>query len=196
MSNDRKRWPDGCGSSEYRSWEQMKARCYNVKATSYEQYGGRGIRVCTEWRLSFPTFLRDMGRKPAGRHTLERLDSSRGYEPANCVWATPTAQTRNRSNTRLLTVGGVTLPIAEWAERADIKLVTLRSRLTTLSPEDAIARPVKSCRRVKKVFTQCQRGHVLDDDNLRVDAQGRRTCRKCRLLNLKESRRRQAENRT
>jgi hypothetical protein len=50
--------------SEYRSWQSMKARCYNKNHISYKNYGERGITVCNEWLSSFETFLNDLGYKP------------------------------------------------------------------------------------------------------------------------------------
>lgn len=37
------------GKRVYKTWESMKARCYNPNDGKYEKYGGRGIRVCEEW---------------------------------------------------------------------------------------------------------------------------------------------------
>lgn len=80
----------------YRSWEGMKQRCRNPKATGYARYGGAGISVCERW-LKFENFLADMGERPEGT-TLDRIDSSGDYEPGNCRWADRSAQNRNRPN--------------------------------------------------------------------------------------------------
>lgn len=37
------------GKRVYKTWESMKARCYNPNDGKYEKYGGRGIKVCEEW---------------------------------------------------------------------------------------------------------------------------------------------------
>src|SRR3954471_21955448 len=50
----------------YISWVCMKQRCHNENAAFYENYGGRGIRVCERWRNSFRAFLADMGERPQG----------------------------------------------------------------------------------------------------------------------------------
>lgn len=36
--------------SERRIWHRMIDRCHNKKHKLYHRYGGRGIRVCDEWR--------------------------------------------------------------------------------------------------------------------------------------------------
>ena len=80
----------------YRSWDGMKQRCLNPKATGYSRYGGAGVTVCDAW-LTFGNFLADMGERPEGT-TLDRIDPTRGYEPGNCRWATRSVQNRNRPN--------------------------------------------------------------------------------------------------
>ena len=40
----------------YRIWSEMKRRCENSDRPNYRNYGGRGIKVCQEWKNSFETF--------------------------------------------------------------------------------------------------------------------------------------------
>jgi hypothetical protein len=80
---------------EYRAWRSMIARCENPKARGYERYGGRGIKICKEWRDSFQKFFFDMGIRPSNRHSLDRIESNGDYEPGNCRWADKTTQSRN-----------------------------------------------------------------------------------------------------
>lgn len=94
---------------EYSIWRGMRHRC---KSDHHRNYGGRGIRVCDRWN-KFAEFLSDMGPRPSKKHSLERVDNSKGYGPDNCVWATSTEQIRNRRNTVQPDVAKVILEFRE-----------------------------------------------------------------------------------
>jgi hypothetical protein len=67
---------------EYSPWANLNTRCNNPLATGYENYGGRGIKVCERWqgKGGFRNFLDDMGRRPTPSHSIERLDVNGNYE--------------------------------------------------------------------------------------------------------------------
>lgn len=107
----------GTGTTEYKAWEHMRARCNNETHPAYADYGGRGIKVCQQWDYAgggFATFLQDMGFKPSPEYTLDRIDNDLGYEPGNCRWATRAEQNRNRR--------GLTTPEQDQAIRDGIAL--------------------------------------------------------------------------
>ncbi|HEX2753677.1 MAG TPA: hypothetical protein VHP34_11355 [Alphaproteobacteria bacterium] len=81
---------------EYSTWSGMKRRCDNAKSSKFHLYGGRGIKVCDRWKNSFENFLEDMGRRPANKTSIDRINSDGDYEPGNCRWADAVEQNNNR----------------------------------------------------------------------------------------------------
>ena len=75
-------------------WANMLQRCLNPNHPSYDNYGGRGITVCEDWR-SFENFYADMLDPPPGL-SIDRIDVNGNYEPANCRWADTATQAVNR----------------------------------------------------------------------------------------------------
>jgi len=100
------------GTPEYWSWSGMIQRCTNPRNPAFHNYGGRGIKVCKRW-LKFENFFADLGLKPSPKHTLDRINNSRGYSPDNCQWATWKEQNNNRRPKR--TNPWVTSPEAMFA---------------------------------------------------------------------------------
>ena len=78
----------------------MMNRCYNPAAGNYRWYGGRGLKVCDEWRndpWAFFTYVeRELGPKPSSAHSIDRTDNASDYEPGKIKWSTPLEQARNR----------------------------------------------------------------------------------------------------
>lgn len=112
---------------EYKIWASMCQRCYNPKATGYEDYGGRGITVAAEWKESFERFIKDVGQRPGPEYSLDRIDNNLGYFPGNIRWATRKQQQRNMRSNVILTHNGESYSISEWAEKYNMP----RGRLTT-----------------------------------------------------------------
>ncbi len=118
-------------------------RCLNKNATGYSRYGGLGIGICDRW-MTFAKFYADMGDRPKGC-TLDRIDNSKGYYPANCRWSSKRDQCNNRKNNVVLTYCGEAKTVAQWARSAGIRHATLKNRLRLgWSLEKAIRVEVRS----------------------------------------------------
>lgn len=129
-------------SPTYRTWRSMKARCYNPQSLSFKYYGAKGIRICERWE-SFDAFLEDMGERPEGT-SIDRLDSTKNYEPENCRWATTKQQNRNLSTNVILEYRGARRCVSEWAEIAGLSKETLGQRLRSgWCIEKALATPAR-----------------------------------------------------
>lgn len=118
----------------YRTWIDMRRRCYTPSSQRFYTHGARGITVCDEWKDSFDAFFADMGLKPKGR-TIDRIDNDKGYSKENCRWATPKEQARNRRT--CVMIDGK--PLVEWVEGMDITHGTLASRVRRWGAERAIS---------------------------------------------------------
>ena len=126
-------------SPEYIAWMAMKERCLNSKNKGFPGYGGRGITVCDRWKNSFENFIADMGSRPSARHSLDRIDNDRGYEPGNCRWATPEEQQGNRRTCVRLTLNGETTHLAEWSRRLGVPDYMISARIKKGVAFDRIA---------------------------------------------------------
>lgn len=131
------------GTRVYRIWRQMHQRCENPNAEGYENYGGRGIKVCERWN-NFPQFFEDMGQPLTDKHTLDRKKVNEGYSKENCKWATHKEQMQNRRDSHNITAFGKTQCLTAWAEEYGLAITTLKNRLVRakMNPEDALIAPL------------------------------------------------------
>lgn len=126
----------------YVTWRNMLMRCYNPKYQGYRYYAERGIGVCDEWQKDFWAFASHVGDKPTPKHTLDRSDNAKGYEPGNVRWATVQEQRRNTRAASCI-VGGQTL--AEASAATGLRPMTIYTRLRSgLSAEDALSAPKRA----------------------------------------------------
>lgn len=85
----------------YRIWCSIKTRCYNKRRLDYKHYGGRGIRMSSEFKENFKLFFDHVSSLPNYENrermklTLDRVKNSSHYERGNLRWATRKEQANN-----------------------------------------------------------------------------------------------------
>ena len=124
---------------EYQSWAHIKARCFNPKDKDFADYGGRGIKMCERWEKSFEAFFADMGKKPEGMKSIDRIDVNGNYCKENCRWANNYMQSRNKRNNRYLEINGLEMCLSDWATHLGINVSTLIERIREWPLEKALS---------------------------------------------------------
>lgn len=116
----------------HRIWHSMYCRCYYSSTNQYKNYGGKGIKVCDEWKhidgfVNFYNWAINHGYKD--NLTLDRIDNSKDYYPENCRWITPKEQSNHKTNNIYYTFNGKTQTGAQWCEEYGIIYTTFLDRL-------------------------------------------------------------------
>jgi len=172
------------GTPEYRIWSHAKSRCHNPNDAAYQNYGGRGVVMCQEWRESFEAFLAHVGPRPSSAHSIDRYPNNDGnYEPGNVRWATKKEQERNKRTNRVVEYEGVQRTMKEWAEVFGIKYETLIRRVDAYGVDEAFALPPPS----PTAYAGSRRGEdvpwaSLTDDDVRRIRRDREAGVSCRQL--------------
>ena len=141
----------GARTKIYRVWMAARQRCKNPNAPAYHNYGGRGICFDSAWDI-FEIFISDMGYPPKiGKWWLDRIDNDGNYCKANCKWATPVEQGRNKRTNRLVTALGETKSLAEWSELSGLPWTTIRSRIERYGwpADEAVTRPRQAGKKLR-----------------------------------------------
>jgi hypothetical protein len=149
----------------FRLWYEIIRRCTDPKRKAYANYGGRGIRICDEWRQSFVAFrdyVIQLAHCGEEGYSLDRIDNGGNYEPGNLRWATRSEQARNKRNTRWLTYQGKTQSITAWAEELGVKQKVLEKRLRIgWTVERTLSTPLDVRRAIRATIAAASKGLTL-----------------------------------
>lgn len=125
------------GTKIYTCWYNMKQRCCNPNYDRYNDYGGRGIKVCEEWLdkdngfMNFYNWAMQNGYQE--NLSIDRVDNDGNYEPSNCRWTdTHTQRLNQRPRRRKIKFD----PVKDCIEALRMKYY--HREKTRLSKEDII----------------------------------------------------------
>ncbi len=168
----------------YSIYEGIKSRCERKANASYNNYGGRGISICKQWRKDFIVF-RDWANSHGYAENLEidRIDNDGNYEPENCRWVTRQQNAGNKPTVKYFSYFGEMLNFSEAERKYGIGRSTIRSRILRegWTPEDAVKVTPKDIHKRNK---KCAKGHKYDGFNKAKRAKGglRQVCNTCRRI--------------
>ena len=133
----------------YCTWKNMKRRCYSERNKRYANYGGRGIRVCDEWKNDFFAFYEWAIKNGYDDSlTIDRIDVDGDYSPSNCRWATRKEQANNTTRNHYIAYRGETHTAKQWSEKLGVPYQTLLYRTNKGWPMERIeATPVGAGRK-------------------------------------------------
>ncbi len=119
----------------------MKRRCYNPSDKDYHNYGGRGIRICDEWRNDYSSFKEwALSHGYKDNLTIERIDVNGDYCPENCKWIPHGEQSLNtRANFHVI-YHGKDYVFAQLCKEKGIKYYSTYNRINVhgWSVEEAV----------------------------------------------------------
>lgn len=136
----------------------MKSRCANKNHHAYKDYGGRGIDVRSRWRDNFAMYFADTGPNPKGSGlSVDRIDNDGGYwcgkpECGDCGplgreknWrrVSRKSQMNNRRSCVIVSYGGVSKTLSEWARDIGISPNLMSARYRAHGAAEKIFSPKK-----------------------------------------------------
>ncbi|WP_455797214.1 hypothetical protein [Clostridium butyricum] len=128
----------------YKIYSKIKERCYYEKYPEYYLYGGRGIRMCDEWKEDFMNFYNwSMSHGYKDNLSIDRKDFNGNYEPSNCRWADDITQANNKRNNIKLTYNGETHTLPEWSRKLNLPYSTLADIRKKGKSVEEILNPIK-----------------------------------------------------
>ena len=115
----------------YHIYNDIKKRCYNKNAHNFDDYGGRGISVCAEWRFDYNKFRQwALANGYKDDLSIDRIDVDGDYSPNNCRWVDNVTQANNRRSNRIVEINEQIHTLAEWARILDVPYKRLHKQFS------------------------------------------------------------------
>lgn len=116
----------------YAVWKAMVDRCHTVKNKQYDDYGGRGVVVCKEWRSSFLLFY-DWALTHGWQKGLhvdkDTIGNGLLYSPETCVCIPRLKNNRDKRDVTRVEFEGKIVPLPELCERFGMPNQLVRVRI-------------------------------------------------------------------
>lgn len=116
----------------YWVWVSMKDRCYNKNHKQYDDYGGRGVRVCEEWLNNFMSYYKwcmDNGWKKGLDIDKDIKGDGLLYSPNTCSIVTRMENMGNTRKTVRVNINGVLMSIKDICEITKAPYSRIQSRI-------------------------------------------------------------------
>lgn len=114
----------------YKIYIGMKKRCYNDKSENYPHYGGKGVKICDEWKTFEPFMEWALKNGYTDDLSIDRINSNGNYEPCNCRWVDVKTQANNKTNNSYIEYQGKKLTISQWSEITGISKSVISRRIS------------------------------------------------------------------
>lgn len=134
-------------SKLYRTWANIKRRCYNSNSDDYPRYGGRGIGVFEDWINDFQAFSDYVSALPnydVKGYTLDRINNDGDYAPGNLRWTDRKTQCRNIRRNIIVEYQGELMTLPEAAEKSGINYGCLDRRYRRGDRGERLFREIES----------------------------------------------------
>lgn len=118
------------GTRAYLAHRNLKQAVFNPNSSRYPNVGGAGVTIPAKW-LTFEGFIAAVGLPPDKETSvpLRKNIDQLAFSKANFVWGTAADSRRKQANVSRYMYKGKWYTVAELAEMAGIRAVTMQSRL-------------------------------------------------------------------
>lgn len=124
-------------------WLGARDRCVNHNNPYYYNYGGRGIKMCSEWDDFMLFYNWAINNGFSKNLELDRIDNNGNYEPNNCRFVTRIKNSNNKRTNVRYDYKGVSYTLAELGRMFNITGDLIKKRVEKLgmTVEDAVSFP-------------------------------------------------------
>lgn len=133
------------GAPIHNRWSSMISRCTNPNLKVYKWYGGKGVKVCSEWMEFINFYNWAMANGYRDDLTIDRIDSNGDYCPENVRFVTMKEQANNTSWNKHYELWGETKTISQWMDHPKCVIkkysIVLRRLLRGWDLERALTTP-------------------------------------------------------